>query len=88
MATTQTPFSHGPQSKSSPKFQYFGVWNPEEGWLIDSSIPVADGSILWTQNISQAQVFRTEAAALLATKHLRDFSQIITAVRPLDHAVR
>ncbi len=88
MTTTQTPFLHGQQSKSSPKFQYFGVWNPEEGWLIDSSIPVADGSILWTKNISQAQVFRTEAKALLATKHLREFAQIITAVRPLDHAVR
>jgi hypothetical protein len=88
MTTTQTPSSHGQQSKSLPKFQFFGVWNPKEGWLIDSSIPVADGSILWTKNISQAQVFRTEAKALLATKHLRDFSQIITAVRPLDHAVR
>jgi hypothetical protein len=88
MTTTQTPFLHGQQSKSLQKFPLFGVWNPEEGWLIDSSIPVADGSILWTKNISQAQVFRTEAKALLATKHLRDFSQIITAVRPLDHAVR
>jgi len=87
MATTQTPSLLGQQSKSLPKFPLFGVWS-EEGWLIDSSIPVADGSILWTKNISQAQVFRTEAKALLATKHLRDFSQIITAVRPLDHAVR
>ena len=88
MTTTQTPFLRGQQFKSLPKFQHFGVWNPEEGWLIDSSIPVADGSILWTRNISQAQVFRTEAKALLATKHLRDFSQIITAVRSLHHAVR
>jgi hypothetical protein len=88
MATTPTLSLHGQQSKSLQKFPLFGVWNPEEGWLIDSSIPVADGSILWTENISQAQVFRTEAKALLATKHLRDFSQIITAVRPLDHAVR
>jgi len=87
MATTQTPSLLGQQSKSLPKFPLFGVWS-EEGWLIDSSIPVVDGSILWTKNISQAQVFRTEAKALLATKHLRDFSQIITAVRPLDHAVR
>jgi hypothetical protein len=88
MAKTSTLCLLEQQSKSLPKFPLFGVWNPEKGWLIDSSIPVADGSILWTENISQAQVFRTEAKALLATKHLRDFSQIITAVRPLDHAVR
>jgi hypothetical protein len=87
MTTTQALSSHGQQSKSLPRFPLFGVWNPKEGWLIDSSI-YADGSILWTENISQAQVFRTEAKALLATKHLRDFSQIITAVRPLDHAVK
>jgi hypothetical protein len=87
MATTQTPSLLGQQSKSLPKFPLFGVWNPEEGWLIDSSIPVADGSILWTRNISQAQIFRTEAKALLATKHLRDFAQIIAAVRPIDHAI-
>jgi hypothetical protein len=86
MATTQTPSSLEQQSKSLPKFPLFGVWS-EEGWLIDSSIPVADGSILWTKNISQAQIFRTEAKALLATKHLRDFSQIIAAVRPIDHAI-
>jgi len=86
MATTQTPSLLGQQSKSLPKFPLFGVWS-EEGWLIDSSIPVADGSILWTRNISQAQIFRTEAKALLATKHLRDFSQIIAAVRPIDHAI-
>jgi hypothetical protein len=86
MATAQTPSSLGQQSKSLPKFPLFGVWS-EEGWLIDSSIPVADGSILWTRNISQAQIFRTEAKALLATKHLRDFSQIIAAVRPIDHAI-
>jgi len=86
MATTQTPSSLGQQSKSLPKFPLFGVWS-EQGWLIDSSIPVADGSILWTRNISQAQIFRTEAKALLATKHLRDFSQIIAAVRPIDHAI-
>jgi len=86
MATTQTPSLLGQQSKSLPKFPLFGVWS-EEGWLIDSSIPVADGSILWTKNISQAQIFRTEAKALLATKHLRDFSQIIAAVRPIDHAI-
>jgi len=86
MATTQTPSSLGQQSKSLPKFPLFGVWS-EQGWLIDSSVPVADGSILWTRNISQAQIFRTEAKALLATKHLRDFSQIIAAVRPIDHAI-
>jgi hypothetical protein len=86
MATTQTPSLLGQQSKSLPKFPLFGVWS-EEGWLIDSSIPVADGSILWTRNISQAQIFRTEAKALLATKHLRDFAQIIAAVRPIDHAI-
>jgi len=86
MATAHKPSSLGQQSKSLPKFPLFGVWS-EEGWLIDSSIPVADGSILWTKNISQAQIFRTEAKALLATKHLRDFSQIIAAVRPIDHAI-
>jgi len=86
MATTQTPSLLGQQSKSLPKFPLFGVWS-EEGWLIDSSIPVADGSILWTKNILQAQTFRTEAKALLATKHLRDFAQIIAAVRPIDHAI-
>jgi len=86
MATTQTPSSLGQQSKSLPKFPLFGVWSVQ-GWLIDSSVPVADGSILWTRNISQAQIFRTEAKALLATKHLRDFSQIIAAVRPIDHAI-
>jgi hypothetical protein len=86
MATTQTPSLLGQQSKSLPKFPLFGVWS-EEGWLIDSSIPVVDGSILWTKNISQAQIFRTEAKALLATKHLRDFAQIIAAVRPIDHAI-
>jgi len=86
MATTQTPSSLGQQSKSLPKFPLFGVWS-EQGWLIDSSVPVADGSILWTRNISQAQIFRTEAKALLATKHLRDFAHIIAAVRPIDHAI-
>jgi len=86
MATAHKPSSLGQQSKSLPKFPLFGVWS-EQGWLIDSSIPVADGSILWTKNISQAQIFRTEAKALLATKHLRDFSQIIAAVRPIDHAI-
>jgi len=86
MATAHKPSSLEQQSKSLPKFPLFGVWS-EQGWLIDSSIPVADGSILWTKNISQAQIFRTEAKALLATKHLRDFSQIIAAVRPIDHAI-
>ena len=88
MTTTQTLSSHGQQSKSLPKFPLFGVWNPEEGWLIDNAEPISDGDSMWTKNISQAQVFRTEAKALLATKHLRDFAQIYTAVRPLDHAVR
>lgn len=87
MATAQTPSSLGQQSKSLPKFPLFGVWNPEEGWLIDHASPIADGDSMWTKESSQAQVFRTEAKALLATKHLRDFSQIIAAVRPIDHAI-
>jgi len=88
MATTQTPSSLGQQSKSLPKFPLFGVWNPEEGWLIDHASPIADGDSMWTEESSQAQVFRTEAKALLATKHLRDFAQVNTAVRQLDHAIR
>jgi hypothetical protein len=87
MTTTQTLSSHGQQSKSLPRFPLFGVWNPEEGWLIDNAAPISDGGSLWTENISQAQVFRTEAKALLATKHLRDFAQIHTAVKPLNHAI-
>ena len=87
MATIQTPSSLEQQSKSLPKFPLFGVWNPEEGWLIDHASPIADGDSMWTKDISQAQVFRTEAKALLATKHLRDFARVDTAVRPIDHAI-
>jgi hypothetical protein len=87
MATTQTPSSLGQQFKSLPKFPLFGVWNPEEGWLIDHASPIADGDSMWTKESSQAQVFRTEAKALLATKHLRDFAQVEAAVRPIDHAI-
>ena len=88
MATTPTLCSLEQQFKSLPRFPLFGVWNLEEGWLIDNATPVADDSSMWTTESSQAQVFRTEAKALLATKHLRDFAQVETVVRTLDHAVR
>lgn len=88
MPTTQTPSSLEQQFTSLPRFPHYGVWNLEEGWLIDHAAPIADGDSMWTKESSQAQVFRTEAKALLATKHLRDFAQVNTAVRQLDHAIR
>jgi hypothetical protein len=72
MATTQTPSSLEQQSKSLPKFPLFGVWS-EEGWLIDSSIPVADGSILWTKYMKDQNMNANQALIVIISKFFRNY---------------
>ena len=69
------------QSPSSPKHPVLGLWNPVyQGWLVSDVVEVHADSSIWTQDSTQAQEYRTESTALVASKHLRDFYGIDTSV--------
>ena len=47
---------------------------------------VSGDSEIWTSDFKEAQTFRTEAAATIARKHLRDFYNIDAVVSVLGYA--
>ena len=82
------PFSPEQPSLSSPKLQQIpllGLWNPiYQGWLVNDVKEVYADSSIWTKEYNDAQKFRTEAAALTAGKHLRDFYGINVVVTVME----
>lgn len=85
-----SPSSQAQQSQSLPKPQQIvllGLWNPiYQGWLVNDVKEVFADSSIWTKEYNEAQKFRTEAAALTAGKHLRDFYGINVVVSVMEFA--
>ena len=90
MPQIMKPSSPEQPSLSSPKLQQIpllGLWNPiYQGWLISDLKEVFSDSSIWTKEYNDAQKFRTEAAALTAGKHLRDFYGINVVVSVMEFA--
>ena len=90
MPQLMKPSSQVQPSRSSLKLQQhplFGLWNPiYQGWLISDLKEVFADSSIWTKEYNDAQKFRTEAAALTAGKHLRDYYGINVVVSVMEFA--
>ena len=84
------PSSPVQPSLSSRKLQQhplFGLWNPTyQGWLISDVKEVFADSSIWTKEFKDAQKFRTEAAALTASKQLRDYYGINVVISVMEFA--
>ena len=90
MPQIMKPSSPEQQSLSSPKLQQIpllGLWNPiYQGWLVDDIKEVFADSSIWTKEYNDAQKFRTEAAALTASKQLRDYYGINVVISVMEFA--
>lgn len=75
------------QSHFSARPLALGLWSPVyQGWLVSDVEEVHADSSIWTKSPETAQLYRTEAAALIAKKHLRDFHGIETNIITLNNA--
>ena len=87
MAPMKKPSLPEQPSASSQRFPLLGLWNPIwQGWLVNDVKEVSGDSEIWTSDFKEAQTFRTEAAATIARKHLRDFYNIDAVVSVLGYA--